>query len=78
MKLNSTLQKNRDVHLFLRLIKAFNDQRVIFRLLKVCKTAEFHCAVFLRKYIPSAPHKSLLKLPKAVKFFQRKTATYRK
>ena len=37
MKLSSALRKNRDVHLFLRLLKAFNNQRVIFGLRKVWK-----------------------------------------
>ena len=67
MKLGSALRKNRDVHLFLRLVKAFNNQRVIFRLRKVWKNSGVAlCSISKEAYIPSPPHESLIKSPKVV------------
>ena len=63
IKFNNALRKNRDVHLFLHLVKAFNNQRVIFPLRKVWKTAEFHCAVFPRKHTYPVLHKKVYSNP---------------
>ena len=67
IKLNSALRKNRDVHLLLHLVKAFNNQRVIFPLRKVWKNSGVPlCSISKEAYIPSLPQESSLKSPKAV------------
>ena len=67
MKLSNALRKNRDVHLFWRLVKAFNNQRVIVRLRKVWKNSGVAlCSISEEAYIPSPPHESLIKSPKVV------------
>ena len=64
MKLSSALRKNRDVHLFLRLV---NNQRVIFRPRKVWENSGVAlCSISKEAYIPSPPHESLIKSPKVV------------
>ena len=67
IKLNSVLRKNRDVHLFLHLVKAFNNQRVIFPLRKVWKNSGVPlCIISKEAYILILPQESSLNSPKAV------------
>ena len=79
IKLNSALRKNRDVHLFLHLVKAFNNQRVIFPLEKSLEKQRSSTVQYFQGSIHTqSSTRKFIKIPKSSLVFPKKNNSIQK